>query len=114
MKIIGSVIEDLKSENRISITPETSKKLKDLNFSVFLEKNYGEHLGIKDSEYEKLGANIYNSKKEIFDKSEIILKVNCPKEEDILLSFTSTSKGKFIFKSRWGCIYKNNRCKNNT
>ena len=40
MKIIGSVKEDLNIEKRISITPETVKKFVDLNFSVFIEKNY--------------------------------------------------------------------------
>ena len=40
MKVIGSVKEDLTVEKRISITPETVKKFNDLNFSVFLEKNY--------------------------------------------------------------------------
>ena len=40
MKIIGSVKEDLNTEKRTSITPETTKKFIDLNFSVFLEKNY--------------------------------------------------------------------------
>ena len=56
MKIIGSVKEDFTSEKRVSITPETVKKLVDLNFSVFLEKKYGEHLGIADEEYEKKGV----------------------------------------------------------
>ena len=41
MKIIGSVKEDLNIEKRISITPETVKKFIGLNFSVFIEKNYG-------------------------------------------------------------------------
>ena len=50
MNIIGSVKEDLISEKRISVTPETVKKFIDLNFSVFLEKKYGEHLGITDNE----------------------------------------------------------------
>ena len=53
MKIIGSVKEDLDSEKRVSITPETVKKLINLNFSVFLEKSYADHLGIKDEEYKK-------------------------------------------------------------
>ena len=57
MKIIGSVKEDLAVEKRISITPETVKKLIDLKFSVFLEKNYGGHLGITDEEFKNKGAN---------------------------------------------------------
>ena len=77
MKIVGSVKEDLAVEKRISITPEIVKKYIDLKFSVFLEKNYAEHLGITDEEYKNCGANLYNSAKEVLEKSEIILKVNC-------------------------------------
>ena len=51
MNIIGSVKEDLDSEKRISITLETSKKLKDLGFKVLIEEKYGEHLGIHDNEF---------------------------------------------------------------
>ena len=46
MKIIGSVKEDLSLEKRISITPEITKKLKDLGFSINLEEKYAEHLNI--------------------------------------------------------------------
>ena len=69
MKIIGSVKEDLASEKRISITPETVKKFVNLNFSVFLEKKYGEHLGMHDEEYKNNGAVLYNSAKEVFEKA---------------------------------------------
>ena len=85
MKTIGSVKEDLTIEKRISITPETIRKFTDLKLSVFLEKNYGEHLGIDDKEYKNQGANLYSSAKEIFEKSEIILKVNCPSSDEINL-----------------------------
>ena len=83
MKIIGSVREDLKIEKRISITPETVKKFADLKLPIFLEKNYGEHLGISDEEFKKNGANFENSAKEVLQKSEIILKVNCLQLEEI-------------------------------
>ena len=53
MKNIGSVKEDLSKEKRISVTPDIIKKYTDLKFSVFIEKSYGEHLGIKDEEYKK-------------------------------------------------------------
>jgi len=83
MKIIGSVKEDLASEKRVSITPETVKKLIDLNFSVLLEKSYAEHLGIADEEYKNKGASLESSAKEVLEKSEIILKVNCPSNDEI-------------------------------
>ena len=83
MKNIGSVKEDLSKEKRTSVTPETVKKLTDLKFSVFLEKNYAGHLGIADEEYKNKGANLCNSAKEVLEKSEIILKVNCPSDDEI-------------------------------
>jgi len=85
MKIIGSVKEDLDIEKRISITPETIKKFTDLKFSVFLEKNYAEHLGITDEEYKNKGATFYSSAKEVLEKSEIVLKVNCLSNDEINL-----------------------------
>ena len=85
MKVIGSVKEDLAIEKRISITPDTIKKFTDLKFSILLEKNYGEHLGIADEEYKNMGANFCNSTKEVLEKSEIILKVNCPSNNEVSL-----------------------------
>ena len=85
MKIIGSVKEDLAREKRISITPETVKQFVDLNFSVLLENKYGEHLGIDDEEYKNKGASLNSSAKEILEKSEIILRVNCPSNDEISL-----------------------------
>ena len=83
MKFIGSVKEDLSIEKRVSITPESIKKYMDLGFSVNLEKKYGEHLGIDDDVYKKNGANIGFSKEEVFQKSEIILKVNCLSKDEV-------------------------------
>ena len=65
MKVIGSVKEKQDSEKRISITLETAKKLIDLKFSVYLEKNYGEHLGISDHNYKSQGVHLLNEAKEI-------------------------------------------------
>ena len=85
MKIIGSVREDLKIEKRISITPETVKKFIALGFSVNLEKNYAEHLGISDDEFKRNGAKIDLSKKEVFESANIFLQVNDLSLDDINL-----------------------------
>ena len=96
MNIIGSVKEDLAVEKRIAITPESIKKFTDLNISVFLEKNYGEHLGISDGEYENKGASLHSSAKGVLEKSELILKVNCPSTDEInLIKNTSILIGQF-------------------
>jgi len=85
MKIIGSFKEDLAIEKRISITPETAKKYIELGFSLNLEKNYAEHLGINDKEYQKIGVNFSSSKKEVLEKSDVILKINCLFEDEVNL-----------------------------
>ena len=85
MKNIGSVKEDLTTEKRISVTPDTVKKFINLNFSIFLEKKYGEHLGITDDKYKNEGATFCGSVKEVLEKSQIILKVNCPSNDEINL-----------------------------
>jgi len=83
MRNIGSVKEDLAIEKRISITPDIIKKFTNLKFSILLEKNYGEHLGINDEEYKSIGATFSKSAKEVLEKSEIILKVNCLYDNEV-------------------------------
>ena len=96
MITIGSVKEDLATEKRISVTPETAKKLADLNLEIFIEKGYGEHLGISDAEYKNKKATIINSAKEVLEKSKIILKVNCPLNNEIdLIKNQSVLIGQF-------------------
>mgnify|MGYP006095945247 CR=1 FL=1 len=85
MNSIGSVKEDPALEKRVSITPETTKKFIKMNISVLIEKNYAGHIGISDKDYINNGAILCNSAKEVFEKSQIILKVNSPKSDEISL-----------------------------
>ena len=80
---VGSVKEDLATEKRVSITPESVKKFTNLGLTINLEKKYAEHLGINDEDYKKNGANINFSKEVVFKQSEIILKVNCLSNDEI-------------------------------
>jgi len=79
---VGSTKEK-NPEKRISITPDTSKNLKDLGLNVFLEKGYGENLGYSDQKYKEKGTQILNSAKEVLSKSDLVCKVNFPSEEDL-------------------------------
>ena len=51
--IIGSTKEDLSLEKRVSLTPRVCKKYYWFGVKIYLEKNYADHLGIKDEEYKK-------------------------------------------------------------
>ena len=51
---LWSVSENLNFEKRISITPEAAKKYISLGFQIYLNSNYGSHLGFDDNEYKNL------------------------------------------------------------
>ena len=81
--IVGSTKEDLTKEKRVALTPETAKNIIGLGLKVCIEKNYAEHLGIKDINYTNVGVNIKNSSAEVLSSSDLIMKVNCPSEKEI-------------------------------
>ena len=83
--IIGSIKENLASEKRVSLTPESAKNIINLGLKVIIEKNYAEHLGLKDDEYKKNGVEIKKDASEVLSSSNLILKVNCPNNEEINL-----------------------------
>ena len=96
---IGSAKEDLNIEKRISITPETAKKFINQGFIINLEKNYAQHLSITDKEYKDNGVNFYESKKDLYEKSDIILKVgNLPIDEVSLVKNNCVLVGQFDSK----------------
>ena len=80
---IGSIIENLNLEKRVSITPDVVKKYVGLNLDVYIVKNYGNHLGITDEEYRSAGANILPTKKEVVNKSDILVQVSFPENDSL-------------------------------
>ena len=81
--IVGSIKEDLTLEKRVSITPETAKNIIGLGLKVCIEKNYANHLGIVDDDYRNIGVDIKDSSQEVLNSSNLIIKVNCPSENEI-------------------------------
>jgi len=72
---IGSILENVKFEKRIAITPEIIKKYSSLGFEILLSENYGSHLGFDDKEYIEFGAKICKEDKEILETSDIIVQL---------------------------------------
>ena len=81
--IVGSIKEDITFEKRVSVTPESAKNIIGLGLKVFIEKGYALHLGINDNDYKDIGAEIMESSKEVLNSSNLIIKVNCPSEDEI-------------------------------
>ena len=81
--IIGSTKEDLSKEKRVSLTPESAKNIIGLGLKVCIENNYASHIGINDEEFKKVGVEIKNTPNEVLTSCNLLIKVNCPSDNEI-------------------------------
>ena len=82
MKIV-STSENKNIEKRIAITPEIAKKYISNGFEVLISKNYGQHLGFSDKDYEELGTKVIDDEKKIIESADIIVQLALPSDDKI-------------------------------
>ena len=80
---IGIPKEIKPQESRIGLTPESVKQLTSLGHEVLIENNGGFEAGFEDEQYKSVGAKIINKAEDIFDDSEIIVKVKEPLSNEV-------------------------------
>ena len=98
--IIGIPKELNSTETRTSITPGTVKSYAKFGFNVVVESGAGDLSHISDTDLKEAGAEIVSSGNDVFQKSDIVVKVNPPTDEEIslmkegsmLVSFMQTTK----------------------
>ncbi|MEO8821516.1 MAG: Re/Si-specific NAD(P)(+) transhydrogenase subunit alpha [Ginsengibacter sp.] len=78
--IIG-VLKEPSPETKVSILPEHIAILKKLNVDIFIEKSVGEKAFASDEKYVEAGASV-GSRNEIISKSDIILSIHLPENEE--------------------------------
>ena len=80
--IIGIPKEIKSDEYRAGIVPIGVESLVKNGHKVFIETQAGFGSGITDEEYEKSGAKILSSAKNLYKKSELIIKVKEPLQQE--------------------------------
>ncbi|MES3037050.1 MAG: alanine dehydrogenase [Bdellovibrionota bacterium] len=93
--IIGVPKEIKISENRVGMTEAGVKQLVKEGHTVYVEKDAGVGSGISNENYERAGGKILQTKKEIYAKADMIVKVKEPlpdeyelmKENQILYTY---------------------------
>ncbi len=80
---IAVVKEILADENRVAMTPDTIKKLKSDDIEIVIQSSAGKLSHYTDEEYEKAGAKIAGSEKELYNGAEVIFKVRPPEKKEI-------------------------------
>ncbi|MDO4663167.1 MAG: NAD(P) transhydrogenase subunit alpha [Tissierellia bacterium] len=76
--IIGIPKEIMKDESRVAAAPEAVDKYVKDGFEVIVESKAGEGAYFSDEDYKNSGATIVDDVKELYEKSDIILKVKEP------------------------------------
>jgi NAD(P) transhydrogenase subunit alpha len=76
--IIGIPKEILEREYRVAALPEEVPGYLQMGFEVVVESGAGAGARFSDADYEAAGARVLGSAKEVFDASDIILKVKQP------------------------------------
>ena len=109
---IGVPKEIKPQENRIGLTPDSVKTLVSEGHEVLVENNGGFEAGFENNQYIKAGAKIANTAADIFNDSEIIVKVKEPlsnevkmiKENQIVFTYLHLAAAKelteFLIKSK--------------
>ena len=76
--LIGVPKEIKSDEYRIGLTPESVQKLTESGHEVMIEQNAGLGIGKDNKAYEDAGAEIVQTREEIFQRAEMIVKVKEP------------------------------------
>ncbi len=81
--IIGVPKEVKNNEYRVGLTPESSMDLCKEGHEVLIQSNAGSSIGFSNQDYIDSGAKIIDGAEEVFDKSNLIIKVKEPIEQEL-------------------------------
>jgi alanine dehydrogenase len=90
---IGVPREIKNNEFRVAITPSGVREFIKHGHAVFIETNAGVGSAISDDDYRKVGATIVSTADEIWNNSELVLKV----KEPIAAEYSRMRKGQVLF-----------------
>jgi alanine dehydrogenase len=80
--LIGVPKEIKDHEYRSASTPSGVRELISSGHQVLVQKDLGEGIGFLDADYREAGAKIANSAEEVYEKSQMILKVKEPQKAE--------------------------------
>ena len=80
---IGVPKEIKPQENRIGLTPDSVKILTSNGHEVLIESNGGFEAGFYNDQYKSVGAKIIDKAEDIFNDSDIIVKVKEPLSNEV-------------------------------
>jgi alanine dehydrogenase len=83
--IVGVPKESKVGEYRVSLVPESVRELAKRGHSVLVEHDAGEGMRAADAVYSEVGAKVVSSAAEVFERSELVVKVKEPQPDEIAM-----------------------------
>ncbi len=80
MKIV--ILNEGASDSRVSASPETVKKINEMNHAVYVQKGAGIKSNFLDQDYEENGAKIFEDEN-VIREADVIFKINKPSKDRI-------------------------------
>ena len=80
MKIV--ILNEGASDSRVSASPETVKKINEMNHAVYVQKGAGIKSNFLDQDYEENGAKIFEDEN-VIREADVIFKINKPLKDQI-------------------------------
>ncbi len=94
---LGIPKETKEKEMRVAISPEVTKSLVSAGFEVVIETGAGNGSFFADQDYVNAGATIATAAKNIYESCDVVLKVNAPLTNEIMLM----KKGAVLISFMW-------------
>ena len=80
---VGICNEIDKSEKRVTMVPQVAKSLLKSGIQIVVERGAGDNAGFSDGSYATVGCQIKNTTKEVYDTSDVIIKIQAPTPNEI-------------------------------
>ncbi len=83
--VVGCPREIKSQESRVALTPGGARQLARQGVTVYVESGAGEGAAYSDSEYSDAGAEILETAADVFERSDLIVKVKEPQAEELAM-----------------------------
>ena len=80
---VGIPSEIKAQESRVGLTPQSVQQLTNHGHEVLVENNAGFGAGFENDDYKKAGAKIASSAADVFNDSDMIVKVKEPQSAEV-------------------------------
>lgn len=94
---IGTIKESKAGENRVALSPDVVKNLIKQGFECYVESGAGISSNFSDEIYQSAGAKVLSSANEVFNTSDVIVKVNAPNNSEIQAMKEGSALLSFIY-----------------